>query len=115
MDIEQTYYNLSKTASLKPWLLAGGLGTGMGAVYGMGDPKANYYNEFMHDATRDRALAGGVGGLAGMGAYKALRGLGKGRIASGIPGLLAGGLASYLVAPTRDKGFNPRRLPWRNS
>ena len=110
MNIKQKYYSLSKQAGIAPWLLAGGVGTGVGGLYGMGDEKSNYYSDALHPATYNNAMAGGLGGLAGLGAYKGLRGLGQGRVGSGLAGLLAGGLTSYLMAPTKKEGFNPHSL-----
>lgn len=112
MNLEKIYNETGKTASLKPWLMAGGIGTGLGALHGIGDTKVNYYSDPFHEVTTGRALAGGVGGLGGLGTYKALRHMGRGRAFSGLAGLLAGGLTSYLTAPTDIKGFNPRKLPW---
>lgn len=107
----QDYYNLSKLAAPKSLLLAGGLGAGLGTLYGLGDSEHNYYNELFHDSTSSRAAQGALSGLAGAGAYKLLRGTGRGRMLSGLAGLLSSAGAAALVNPTL-KEDNPYKLPF---
>ena len=80
MSIKETYYNLSKTASLTPLLLGTAAGGALGGLYGIGDSGTNYYNSASHSSVLPRAGQGAVAGLAGVGASKHLRGLGVGRV-----------------------------------
>ena len=104
-------YNSDKYASAKSLLAgAGVLGT-LGALYGIGDSDYNYANDVFHSATGSRAAQGALSGLAGVGGYKAIRGMGKGRVVSGLAGLLSAGGAAALANP-KLKEENPYKLPF---
>jgi len=109
--LKEHYYSLHKTSSYKPLLMAGGLGTALGGLYGLGDEDHNYYNQVLHPSTGLRAGQGFLGGAAGMAGYKALRGMGKGRIGSGLLGLLSAAGTAALLNPELKKE-NPNRLPF---
>ena len=111
MSIQQMYNSLSKTASLRPYVLGGAAGLTLGGLYGLGDEKHNYYNELLHDSTSSRAGQGLMSGLAGAGGYKAMRGLGRGRLGSGLVGLLSTAGAAALTNPTLKEN-DPYRLPY---
>ena len=111
MSIEETYNALDKTASIRPYVLGGGAGLALGGLFGLGDEKHNYYNEILHDSTSSRAGQGLMSGLAGAGGYNALRGLGRGRLGSGLVGLLSAAGAAALSNP-KLKENDPYRLPY---
>ena len=103
--------SITKLSSPNNFLLGAGLLGGLGSLFGIGDSDHNYRNDFFHKATGSRAAQGALSGLAGVGGYKAFRGLGKGRAISGLAALLSAGGAAALANPTL-KVENPYRLPF---
>ena len=103
MSLQHKYYSLSKEASIKPWLLGAGVGGTLGGLYGIGDSGTNYYNDPSHSSVLPRAAQGATSTLAGLGGYKLSRGLGAGRLGSGILGLLSAAGAAALSKPKIQK------------
>lgn len=103
--------HITKTAGPNKFLLGAGLLGGAGALYGMGDNEHNYKSDFFHNSTGSRASQGVLSGLSGVGGYKAMRGLGKGRVISGLAGLLSSAGAAALANP-HLKEENPYKLPF---
>ncbi len=103
MSIEKTYYSLGKTASITPLLLGTAAGGALGGLYGIGDSDTNYYNSAAHSSVLPRASQGAAAGLSGVGGYKLLRGLGAGRLGSGLAGLLSAAGVAALTNPEVKK------------
>lgn len=103
MSLRNKYYSLSKEASIKPWLLAAGAGGTLGGLYGIGDSDTNYYNHADHSSVMPRAGQGAATALGGLGGYKLGRGLGAGRVASSLIGLLSTAGAASLTNPKIKK------------
>lgn len=103
--------NTTKTAGSNKFLLGAGLLGGLGALYGMGDNEHNYANDFLHKSTGLRAAQGSLSGLAGVGGYKVMRGLGRGRGIAGLAALLSTAGAAALANPHLKKE-NPYKLPF---
>jgi hypothetical protein len=101
------FNNLGKRASLNPYLAGGALGTGLGALYGIGDSGHNYYNDPLHGSTGSRAAQGLLSGVAATAGYKGLRGLGGSGLSSSLAGLLSAAGAAALLNPSlkEDKPF----------
>lgn len=91
--------------------LLGGLGAGVGALYGLGDTATNPYNRAYHKSTGYRAMQGGLSAAGGSGAYKLLRSSGMGRGKSGLLGLLSAGAIAALTNPNLPD-HNPTSLPF---
>jgi hypothetical protein len=103
--------NLHKTASPNKYLTAALAGGGLGMLYGMGDTEHNHQNSLAHKSTGLRAAQGMLTGVGGLGGYKVMRGLGKGRLVSGLAGLLSAGGAAALANPKMPEE-NPYKLPF---
>tara|TARA_B100000073_G_C23548857_1_gene499244 strand:+ start:290 stop:613 length:324 start_codon:yes stop_codon:yes gene_type:complete len=105
------YNKNTKEAGVNKFLAgAGALGT-LGALYGIGDTEHNNANNVLHPSTGYRTAQGALSGLAGVGGYKVLRGLGKGRLMAGLAGLLSAGGAAALANP-KLKEEDPYKLPF---
>mgnify|MGYP003997231329 CR=1 FL=1 len=103
MSLRTAYYNLSKEASVKPWLLSAGVGGTLGGLYGIGDSDTNYYNDALHSSVMPRSAQGAASALASLGGYKLGRGFGAGRLTSGLLGVLSAAGASALTKPKLQK------------
>ena len=100
-----------KTSSAKKYLVGAGVLGSLGALYGMGDSEHNYRNDFIHKSTGSRAAQGSLAGLAGIGGYGLARGLGRGRVISGLAGLLSSAGAAALARPNLPTE-DPYKLPF---
>ena len=100
-----------KTAGINKFLLGSALGGTAGVLYGMGDNEHNYANNFFHKSTGARGVQGLLSGAAGVGGYKFMRGLNKGRVGSGLVGLLSAAGAAAL-ANRHLPEENPYKLPF---
>ncbi len=103
MSLKNKYYSLNKEASMTPLLVGTALGGTLGGLYGIGDSDVNYYNSANHSSVLPRVGQGAATGLSGIGGYKLLRGLGAGRLGSGLVGLLSAAGASALTNPEVKK------------
>ncbi len=103
MNLRDTYFNLGKEASIKPWLLSAGVGGALGGLYGIGDSSYNYYNDPTHSSVMPRAAQGATTALSGLAGYKLGRGLKAGRLGSGIIGLLSAAGVHSLTNPSIKK------------
>ena len=101
--LEQTYYSLDKTAMAKGLLTAGLVGAGLGGLYGIGDSKTNYRNEVFKAPVASRSAQGAASGLAGALGYNLARSSGRGRLLSGLIGLLSTGGVAALTNPEIKK------------
>ena len=101
--LEETYYSLNKTAMSKGLLTAGLVGGALGGLYGIGDSKRNYRNELFKEPVASRGAQGAVSGLSGALGYNLARSSGRGRLISGLLGLLSAGGVAALTNPTIKK------------
>ena len=109
--LEHHYNNLSKLGSLRPVMRGGVLGGTLGSMYGLGDEDHNYHNELLHKSTGLRGAQGFLSGASGIGGYKFGRGLGYGRVGSGLLGLLSAAGAAAILNPKLPEE-NPYKLPF---
>jgi len=101
----------TKLAVSRELLTAGIGGAMLGGLYGVGDSKHNHFNKVLHNSTAQRASQGALAGLAGIGGFSLMRGLGKGHLASGLAALLSAGGAAALANPNLPYE-NPYKLPF---
>lgn len=101
--LEEAYYSLNKTAMSKGLLTAGLVGGSLGGLYGIGDSKTNYRNELLKEPVASRAAQGAASGMAGALGFNLARASGRGRVLSGLLGLLSAGGVAALTNPTIKK------------
>ena len=101
----------TKLALSQQLMTAGVGGAILGGLYGLGDSKHNKFNKVLHNSTAQRASQGALAGLAGVGGYTLMKGLGKGHLVSGLAALLSAGGAAALANPKLPYE-NPYKLPF---
>jgi|LauGreDrversion4_2_1035121.scaffolds.fasta_scaffold05065_5 hypothetical protein len=106
-DLMFSNQGIEKLSSFRTALALGGLGAGLGAMYGIGDQARNFNQNILDDNTFNRAAQGalsGLGAYAGSSVLAPIAPLGRfgGTVLGGLGGLL---LSNSIISKDKKDPF----------